>query len=132
MKLERVVVARSQFGSDHILAERLLGTSDALGEPENEVPFSTCSGISISSLISVILRYPLFGSGRSSRPCGLPHLSPSPSAACSSLGGLPRLDLVQGQAEVPRLLLEEALEVVAHRHAELGVDLVVPLLEPRQ
>ena len=31
---------------------------------------------------------------------------------------------------MPSFFLDEALEVVAHGDAELGVDLIVPLLEP--
>ena len=52
------------------------------------------------------------------------------SGAVSGTLRLPRLDLGDRFAQLPGLFLDEALEVVAHGDAELGVDLIVPLLEP--
>src|SRR5208337_873782 len=52
------------------------------------------------------------------------------SGAASRTLRLPRFDFRDGLAQLPGLFLDEALEVVAHEDAELGVDLVVPLLEP--
>ena len=43
---------------------------------------------------------------------------------------LPRLDFGDRLAQLPGFFLDEAVEVVAHGDAELGVDLIVPLLEP--
>ena len=43
---------------------------------------------------------------------------------------LPRRDLVERLAHLARFFLEKAFKVVAHVHAKLGIDLVVPLLQP--
>ncbi len=43
---------------------------------------------------------------------------------------LPRLDFGDRPAQLPGFFLDEAVEVVAHGDAELGVDFIVPLLEP--
>ncbi len=51
--------------------------------------------------------------------------------AGGTLGRLPSFDLVNGSAKVARLLMEKALEVIPHRHTELRVHPIVPLLEPR-
>ena len=52
------------------------------------------------------------------------------SGAASGTLQLPRLDFGDGLAQLPGLFLDEPVEVVAHGDAELGVDLIVPLLEP--
>ncbi len=52
------------------------------------------------------------------------------ASASRSLGRLPCLDLIQSEPGVPRFFLNEPLEVIPHRQAELGIDLIVPLLEP--
>ena len=45
---------------------------------------------------------------------------------------LSRLDFGDRLAQLPGFFLDEAVEVVAHGDAELGVDLIVPWLEPRE
>ena len=52
------------------------------------------------------------------------------SGAASRTLRLPRFDFRDGLAQLAGLFLDEAIEVVAHGDAELGVDLIVPLLEP--
>src|SRR4051794_7146737 len=62
----------------------------------------------------------------------LPLLARRPRTARPLRGRRPAADVLQRQAEFVGVLLQQGLVRLARRLAELGVDLRVPLVNPRQ
>src|SRR5262249_38812179 len=124
-----IVEATLQLRSDNVVAQRFVRAVDAFREAEHEVAARDALG-DLNEVFDEGHGRPVISSLDLCDLALCTVLGCLATASSGFLRGLPGSDLIQSQTEITRLLLEEALEVIAHRHIEVGVDVVVPLLEP--